>query len=42
VNRLVAWWSRTRDARWFQRASQEQRAAIKRDLLLVMTIWREL
>jgi hypothetical protein len=42
VNRLVAWWSRMRDSGWRDEATEEQRAAVKRDLEPVLKIYREL
>lgn len=42
VNRLVAWWSRMRERHWLQRATGEQRAALKRDLQPVVEIFNQL
>jgi len=42
VNRRVAWWSRMREKRWLDKATREQRAALKRDLLPVVEIWQQL
>jgi hypothetical protein len=42
VNRLVAWWSRMREQGWSDEATPEQRAALKRDLEPIVSIYREL
>jgi hypothetical protein len=42
VNRLVAWWSRMREQGWSDEATPEQRAALKRDLEPILSIYREL
>jgi hypothetical protein len=42
VNRLVSWWSRMREQGWTEEATPEQRAALKRDLEPILSIYREL
>jgi hypothetical protein len=42
VNRLVVWWKRMQADRFLSEASDEQRAAIKRDLEPVITIYNQL
>jgi hypothetical protein len=42
VNRLVVWWKRMQSDRFLAEASDEQRAAIKRDLEPVITIYNQL
>ena len=42
VNRLVVWWKRMQADRFLAEASDEQRAAIKRDLEPVITIYNQL
>jgi len=42
VNRLVSWWSRMREQGWSDEATPEQRAALKRDLEPIVSIYREL
>ena len=42
VNRLVVWWKRMQTDRFLAEASDEQRAAIKRDLEPVITIYNQL
>lgn len=42
VNRLVSWWSRMREQGWSDEATPEQRAALKRDLEPILSIYREL
>jgi hypothetical protein len=42
VNRLVAWWSRMKEKGWDDDATPEQRAAVKRDLEPILSIYREL
>ncbi|NDD52805.1 hypothetical protein EBZ39_02825 [bacterium] len=42
VNRLVGWWSRMRERNWLASATDEQRAALKRDLAPVVSIYNEL
>jgi len=42
VNRLVSWWSRMREQGWTDEATPEQRAALKRDLEPIVSIYREL
>lgn len=42
VNRLVGWWARMREAGWLDDATPEQRAALKRDLEPIITIYNEL
>jgi len=42
INRLVVWWKRMQSDRFFAEASDEQRAAIKRDLEPVITIYNQL
>ncbi len=42
VNRLVGWWARMRDKGWRDKATPEQRAALKRDLEPIITIYNEL
>jgi hypothetical protein len=42
INRLVGWWARMRDKGWTARATPEQRAALKRDLEPIITIYNEL
>ena len=42
VNRLVAWWSRMRAKHWLDKANQQQRAALKRDLTPIVEIWQQL
>ncbi len=40
VNRLLAWWGRMRDKRWLQRATKEQRLALKEDLEPIVEIYQ--
>ena len=42
VNRLCSWWSRMSKARWLERATPEERAALKRDLLPLVRIFEQL
>jgi hypothetical protein len=42
VNRLVAWWTRMTEQSWLEGASDEQRAALKRDLEPLVSIYQEL
>ena len=42
VNRLVAWWARMRERGWQDEATPEQRAAVKRDLEPIVSIYNEL
>jgi len=42
VNRLSAWWSRMQDQGWQNEATDEQRAALKRDLQPIVSIYNEL
>ena len=42
VNRLVAWWARMREKGWQEHATPEQRAALKRDLEPIVSIYDEL
>jgi hypothetical protein len=42
VNRLLSWWARMRDSGWRDGATPEQRAAVKRDLEPVVSIYNEL
>jgi hypothetical protein len=42
VNRLVVWWKRMQTDRFLSEASDEQRAAIKRDLEPVIAIYNQL
>lgn len=42
VNRLVAWWSRMREKGWDEAATPEQKAALKRDLEPILSIYEEL
>jgi hypothetical protein len=42
VNRLVGWWSRVKSSGWLDRATTSQRAALKRDLEPIVTIYSEL
>ena len=42
VNRLVGWWARMRDAGWLKSASDEKRAALKRDLHPIVEIYEQL
>jgi len=42
VNRLVGWWSRVKSSGWLDRAASSQRAALKRDLEPIITIYNEL
>ena len=42
VNRLVGWWSRMRERDWLAGATDQQRAALKRDLYPIVSIYNEL
>ena len=42
VNRLVGWWRRMQDARFLDKATKEQREALKRDLEPVVSIYDQL
>ena len=42
VNRLVVWWKRMNDNRFLTNATAEQRAALKRDLEPVISIYNQL
>lgn len=42
VNRLVAWWAKMRERGWLDDATPQQRAALKRDLKPVVSIYEEL
>jgi hypothetical protein len=42
INRLVVWWKRMQTDKFLAEASDEQRAAIKRDLEPVITIYNQL
>lgn len=42
INRLCAWWSQMKKEHWLQRATPQQRASLKRDLLRVLRIYEEL
>jgi len=42
VNRLSAWWSRMQEQGWHEAATSEQRAAVKRDLEPIVSIYNEL
>ena len=42
VNRLSAWWSRMQEQGWQNEATDEQRAALKRDLQPIVSIYNEL
>ena len=42
VNRLCAWWAHMKKVRWLERATTEQRSALKRDFLRVVKIIEQL
>jgi hypothetical protein len=42
VNRLCAWWAGLQRERWLEKASPQQRAQLKRDLLPIMQIYERL
>lgn len=42
INRLCAWWADMKKARWLDRATQSQRATLKRDLMPVIKIFEQL
>jgi hypothetical protein len=42
VNRLVGWWRRMKGERFLEKATPEQRDALKRDLEPVVAIYEEL
>jgi len=42
INRLCAWWADMKKARWLERASEAQRARLKRDLMPVIKIFEQL
>jgi hypothetical protein len=42
VNRLVVWWKRMQSERFLANATDEQRAALKRDLEPVVAIYEQL
>ena len=42
LNRLCAWWSNIEKEQWLQRATPQQRAALKRDLLPIVKIYEQL
>ena len=41
-HRLSAWWSRMQEQGWQNEATDEQRAALKRDLQPIVSIYNEL
>lgn len=42
LNRLCAWWSNLQKEQWLRRATPQQRAALKRDLLPIVKIYEQL
>jgi hypothetical protein len=42
INRLCAWWSNIQKEQWLHRATPQQRAALKRDLLPIVKIYEQL
>lgn len=42
VNRLCAWWAKVTSEGWLDRATQQQRASLKRDLLPIVKIYQQL